>query len=257
MKKLLSMFLGVFLLLVMSCATTPPNTSASDIDKEIADGKIPTIEYKILLNEDLFKFKFNEAGDPVLTAEIAKELKDLGVVFPADKAAVKKGLNLYAVTKNGELQKQQLIFRIKEDLVKPSKSKITLKSRGDNFENLDFKTVEKVAYEFDAAASGKPTTDRNKIVHKYNTSLDFGYDSSKEFAVKDGKLDFQDAWKWLDKKYYWVHHMLRQNYPAIVDATFPGVAYTYSFVGEPADTDPKYKDLEFAFDYWIMKKDGK
>ncbi|MDX9801385.1 MAG: hypothetical protein RBT69_08630 [Spirochaetia bacterium] len=257
MKETKKKIITVAAVFLMAVLTVP--VSAQDVDKSIAEGKMPAIEYKIVLNENALKFPVNDSGEPVLTAAIAKEFSDLGIIFEADKTPVKKYYYMYALDKKGEFQDKGLIFRVREDRKKPAKSKVTLKSRQNSFEALDFATVDDVEYEFDAGAEGKPINDRKKITHVYNTAFDFKYSPEKDFSAANGDLEFKKVWNWLESITSGeITSMLMKNYPSIVDASFPGFVDAGKFEGTYADTQkPLLGDIEFSIDYWTLKKNNK
>ncbi|GAB1484894.1 hypothetical protein MASR2M78_37120 [Treponema sp.] len=233
--------------------------SAQEVEKSIAAGKMPAIEYKIVLDENALNFALNSSGEPVLTTTIAKMFADLGIVFPADKGPGKKYYYMYALDRTGGFQNKGFIFRVREDRKKPAKSKITLKSRQNTFEALDFASVDDVEYEFDAGAEGKPVNDRNSIIHVYNTAFDYNYSPEKDFSIAKGSLEFKKVWNWLESiTSGQINSMLIKNYPSIIDASFPGIVDACKFEGTYADTQkPLLKDIEFSIDYWMLKKDNK
>mgnify|MGYP001354127802 CR=1 FL=1 len=237
---------------------TAGKAAAQEVDKSIAEGKMPAIEYKIVLNENALDFTAGDSGEPVLTAAVAKVFADLGIVFPADKGPVKKYYYLYALDMKGGFGDKGLIFRVREDRKKPAKSKITVKSRQNTFGALDLTSVKGVEYEFDAGAEGKPVNDRKSIAHLYNTAFDINYSPEKDFTAAKGGLEFKKVWSWFESgENSQTAAMLKTKYPSLADASFPGVADSSRFEGTFADAKNTFlKDVEFTIDYWILKKNN-
>ncbi len=256
-KTLKAVICCIAMVFVFSCATSTV-VAVDEIDKAISDGKVLDIEYKIILNENKLGFGSDSSGGPLLTPEIESIFREVNMEFSGGPEPVKKYYYLYAAPTGEDYREKGLIFRVREDRVKPSKSKITLKSRQYDYESLDFTTITKIDYEFDAGAEGRPGKERSAIHHYYNTAYDVNYLPEKDFAVKNNSLEFSEVWSWLDAKYYWLRHMIQQNYPSIVDSEFPGVVDAYRFEGNYADkNDPLFDGVEFTIDYWILRKEGK
>ncbi len=184
------------------------------------------IEYHFILKNMV------EVGDAVET--LPQEVVDQLHIFEFGSKP-KHYRVMYVDTKDRVLRRENMILRVRANVKKPKKSKVTVKSRSNDAATL----VDIPDGEYEIDVSGTKNT--------YSASLDIKY--SKE-ELDDNSLTTAILLDFIQQK----NPDVLQYLAPIQDnseATIPGVVDRFQFEGHLKDR-PAVEDIEFDFEMWIF-----
>ena len=219
MKKYLQLAGSIVCIAVMIMAGASTAQSAPE-------EKFSAVEYHYILKNMV------DVADAVemLPQELAEQLH----IFEFDSEP-KHYKVMYVDSKDRVLRRENMILRVRANVKKPEKSKITIKGRSSDASSL--KDIPDGEYEIDVSG-GKNT---------YSVSLDIKYSPEE---LDDSSLTTASLLDFIRRK----NPDLLQLLVPIQDnaeAAIPGVVDRFQFEGKLKDR-PDFEEIDFDFEIWIF-----